>query len=79
MSLLLARHCFASTEKRELDFKRGNKSAVLRPDVVVVCLVLTTMCEWPFCRHILKRHLCNVKYSKIGFCKTPQHLQVKVS
>ena len=56
MSLLLARHC-ASTEKRELDFKRGNKSAVLRPDVVVVCLVLTTMCEWPFCRHIFTSFL----------------------
>ena len=51
MSLLLALD--ASTEKKELDFKRGNKSAVLGPDVVVVCLVLTTMCEWPFCRHIL--------------------------
>ena len=60
-------------KKGELDFKRGNKSAVLRPDVVVVCLVLTTTRVAFLSSHLI-RHLCKIFHNMNETFSLKKHL-----
>ena len=74
MSLLLALDASKYIQKKgELDFKQGNKSAVLRPDVVVVCLVLTTTRVAFLSSHLI-RHLCKIFHNMNETFSLKKHL-----